>query len=119
MAASGLLVVTLAAGAAGLAGCGGVHGSAIRRVAEQRFVDGVHEQATDIGQYLNDGKLVRLGKAVCDGFRARASIQQIADLMERTNGRNLPPQDLGAILSTSVKELCPAYSGRIAQAPPA
>jgi Protein of unknown function (DUF732) len=109
-------MVTIAA-TAGLAGCGGVHRGAVRPASEQHYVDGVHEQATDIGQYLNDSKLLRLGRAVCDGFRARASIEQIADLMERTNGRNLPSQDLGAVISTSVKELCPAYSYRIASAP--
>jgi hypothetical protein len=96
-----------------VAACSASHPSAARRAAEQRFIDGVHLNATDIGQFRTDSQLVKLGNAVCDGFQANASIQQIADLMERTGARNLPPQDLGAIISTAVKDLCPAYSGRL------
>ena len=110
---AGLAAITIV-----VAACSTVHGSAGARAAQRHYVDGVHEQATDIGHYLSDGKLVRLGKAVCDGFRARASIEQIADLMERTDGRNLPLPDLSAIISLSVRQLCPAYSGRLAAAPP-
>jgi hypothetical protein len=113
-------VAAIAIAATVLSACAGGQKSPARRAAEQRYVEGVHEQATDIRQYLNDSKLVRLGNAVCDGFRARGGIEQIADLMERTNGRNLSPGDLGAIISNSVKNLCPAYRGRLATtAPPA
>jgi len=112
--------MAIAIAAAMMTACAGGQKSAARRAAELRYVDGVHAQATDIRQYLSDSKLVRLGNAVCDGFRARGGIEQIADLMERTNGRNLSPGDLGAIISNSVKNLCPAYSGRLATtAPPA
>jgi hypothetical protein len=93
--------------------CGATQPSAAQRATNQQFVDYVHEKATDIGRYKNDGKLVSLGRAVCDGFRARANIQQIADLLERTGGRNLPPADIGAVISGAVKFLCPAYSGRL------
>ena len=93
--------------------CSATHPSAAQRATQQHYVDDVHLNASDIGQYLTDSKLVKLGNAVCDGFRAKASIQQIADRMELSGGQNLPPQDLGALISAAVKELCPAYSGRL------
>jgi hypothetical protein len=96
-----------------VAACSAAHPSAARKAAEQHFIDGVHFSATDIGKYQTDSQLVKLGNAVCDDFRANASTQQIADKMEQLGGRNLPPQDLGAIISTAVQDLCPAYSGRL------
>jgi hypothetical protein len=96
-----------------VAACGATQPSAAQKAAQQHYIDGVHLNATDIRQFRTDSQLIKLGNAVCDGFRANASTQQVADLMERTGGQNLPPQDLGAIISTAVKELCPAYSGRL------
>jgi hypothetical protein len=94
------------------AGCG-TGTSTTQRANQQNYVGYVHQAAPDIGAYKSDGQLISLGRAVCDGFRARANTQQIADLLERTGGRKLPPSDLGAIISGAVKELCPAYSGRL------
>jgi hypothetical protein len=96
-----------------VAACSATHSSASRRVTQQHYIDNVHVDASDIGQYLNDGKLVKLGYVVCDGFRARASTEQIADRIELSGARNLPPQDLGAVISAAVKQLCPAYSGQL------
>jgi hypothetical protein len=93
--------------------CSSGHQSAARRAADQRYLDDVHNMATDISKYRTDSQLVKLANAVCDGFRANASIQQIADLLERTGSQNLPPEDLGAVIATAVKDLCPAYAGRL------
>lgn len=100
-----------------VAACSATHSSATRRATQQQYVDNVHQHASDIGQYLNDSKLVKLGNVVCDGFRAKASTQQIADRMEVSGGQNLPPPDLGAIISAAVKQLCPAYSGQLNPVP--
>lgn len=96
-----------------LAACSATHPSAAQRVTQQHYIDNVHLDAGDIGQYLSDSKLVKLGNVVCDGFRAKASTQQIADRMELSGGQNLPPQDLGAVISAAVKQLCPAYAGQL------
>jgi hypothetical protein len=87
--------------------------SSSQRADQLNYVGYVHQVAPDIGAYKSDGQLISLGRAVCDGFRARGNTQQIADLLERTGGRKLPPSDLGAIISGAVKQLCPAYSGRL------
>jgi hypothetical protein len=100
-----------------LAACSATHPSAAQRRTQQHYVDNVHLDASDIGGYLSDSKLVKLGNVVCDGFRAKASTQQIADRMEVSGGQNLPPPDLGAIISAAVKQLCPAYSGQLNPVP--
>ena len=96
-----------------LAACSAAHPSVAQRVTQQHYIDNVHLNASDIGQYLSDSKVVKLGNVVCDGFRAKASTQQIADRMELSGGQNLPPQDLGAVISAAVKQLCPAYAGQL------
>jgi hypothetical protein len=93
--------------------CGTAHPSAARKAAEQRFVSNVKETATDIGRYKTPDQVIKLGNAVCDGFRANASIEQIAGVLEQSGARNLPPEDLGAVISVAVKDLCPVYSGRL------
>jgi hypothetical protein len=107
------LVVVFMAGVLLLAGGCGRGKSAAQRSMEQSYVAYVHQTAPDIGVYESDAKLINLGHAVCDGFRSRANIQQIADLLERTGGRKLPPSDVGAVISGSVNQLCPTYSGRL------
>ena len=87
------------------------------RAADQHFVDGVHESATDIGRYRSDSQLLKLGHATCDGFRADANLQQIASLLESGAGPSLPPEDVGAVMSTAVTGLCPSYAGRINPVP--
>ncbi len=87
--------------------------SAARRAEEQQYVDQVHATAADIGQYQTASQLVKLGRAVCDGFRANATNLQIADVLENSGARNLPPADLGAVMSVAVTDLCPAYRGRL------
>jgi hypothetical protein len=96
-----------------LAGCGATHPSAARRATEQQYVQHVHEAASDIGRYQTGSQLVKLGYAACDGFRANANTQQIADVLENSGARNLPPEDLGAVISAAVTDLCPAYHGRL------
>jgi hypothetical protein len=93
--------------------CGAAHKSAARQAAEQEFVSTVKQTATDIGRYKTPDQLIKLGNSVCDGFRANASIEQIAGVLEQSGARNLPPEDLGAVISVAVKELCPVYSGRL------
>jgi hypothetical protein len=94
-------------------GCGSAHRSAARQAADQHFVDGVHESATEIGRYRSNAQLVKLGHATCDGFRANANNEQVAGLLERTGGSTLPPEDLGAVMSKAVQYLCPSYAGRL------
>jgi hypothetical protein len=96
-----------------LASCSGTHPSAAKQAAQQRFVSDVEQTATDIGRYQTPGQVIKLGNAVCDGFRANASIEQIAGVLEQSGARNLPPEDLGAVMSGAVKDLCPAYSGKL------
>jgi hypothetical protein len=100
-----------------LAACGVTHSSAARRAQEQRYITHVHETAADIGSYQTPSQLVKLGYAVCDGFRANASILQIADVLETSGAKNLPPADLGAVMSGAVSDLCPAYRGRLSPLP--
>jgi hypothetical protein len=95
-----------------IVGCG-TRQSAAQRASEQTYAAYVHQAAPDITSYKTDAQLVNLGRAVCDGFRARGNTQQVADLLERLGGRKLPPSDIGALISGAVKELCPAYSGRL------
>jgi hypothetical protein len=96
-----------------LAACSAAHPSAAQHLTQQHYIDNVHLNAGDIGQYLSDGKVVKLGNVACDGFRAKASTQQIADRLELSVGPNLPSQDLGAIMSAAVKQLCPAYAAQL------
>jgi hypothetical protein len=96
-----------------LAGCGATRPSAARRALEQQYVQHVHEAATDVGRYQSGSQLVKLGYATCDGFRANASTQQIADRLESSGARNLPPADLGAVISAAVTDLCPVFHGRL------
>ena len=103
------LVVTVAA-------CSKTGGPAARQ-ADQQFVAGVHQSATDIGEYRSDGQLVKLGHASCDAFAANANLQQIAGLLEGGSGRGLPPSDVGAVMASAVKVLCPGYAGRITPVP--
>jgi Protein of unknown function (DUF732) len=96
-----------------VASCGATHPSAARQAAERGFVSDVQETATDIGRYKTPDQVIKLGDAVCDGFRANASIQQIAGVLEQSGARDLPPEDLGAVMSVAVKDLCPVYNGRL------
>jgi hypothetical protein len=95
------------------AACGATHPSAARQALERQYVAHVHESASDIGQYQTGSQLVKLGYAVCDGFRANATNQQVADVLENSGARNLPPADLGAVMSAAVSDLCPTYRGRL------
>jgi predicted metal-dependent HD superfamily phosphohydrolase len=95
------------------AACGGGQQSAAARATDQRFVDGVHESATDISSYRTDSQLIKMGHVTCDGFRANANIEQIASLLER-NAASIPPGDIGAVISTAVHVLCPADSSVVA-----
>lgn len=93
--------------------CAATHPSGARLAAERKFVSNVEETATDIGRYKTPDQVIKLGSAVCDGFRANASVEQIAGVLEQSGARDLPPEDLGAVISVAVKDLCPVYSGRL------
>jgi hypothetical protein len=108
-----LCSVSVVASLSVVAACGVTHPSAARQATEQRFVSDVQETATDIGPYATSGQLIKLGYAACDAFRAKANNEQVAGMLENTGPRNLPPEDLGAVIAVAVRDLCPAYAGRL------
>jgi hypothetical protein len=113
---SGRVAASVMAAVLGVAGsgCGGGAHSAAQRQAEGVFVSQVHAAAPDVGGYRSDAQLVRLGHAACDGFRSGVSYQQLADRLELTEGPNpLPAEDLGAVISAAVNELCPQYRSQL------
>lgn len=100
--------------AAVLVGCGGGGVSSAKLQAQDNFVSEVHAAAPLIGSYRSDVQLVRLGNAACDGFRSGASYQVIADRLTLNEGRKpLPPDALGAVMTSAVSALCPEYHGRL------
>lgn len=91
------------------AGCGG-GSSAASKQADASFLQTVHGEAPDVGTYRNDVQLVRLGHAACDGLRAGASYQQLADRLVLLQGSHtLPSQDLGTVITAAVDNYCPRY----------
>jgi hypothetical protein len=71
--------------------------------------------APDVAAYRTDVQLTRLGHAACDGFRAGASFQQLADRLVLLEGSNpLPSGDLGAVIDAAVANYCPQFRGRVA-----
>jgi hypothetical protein len=83
--------------------------------ANQDFLSAVHVAAPDVGTYRTDVQLARLGHAACDGFRAGASYQQLADRLVLLEGSNpLPSADLGAVINSAVTSFCPEFRSRVA-----
>ncbi|MHB1533232.1 MAG: DUF732 domain-containing protein [Acidimicrobiales bacterium] len=94
----------------GTVSCGSSVPPAAVRQQDQEFLASVHGTAPDVGNYRSDIQLVRLGHAACDGFRAGASYQQLADRLPLTEGANpLPPEDLGAVVTAAVDAFCPQF----------
>lgn len=94
---------------AGLAGaCHSSTGTA--SPADQAYLAEVHGAAPDINTVRSDTQLVRLGHAVCDDFRAKASYQEVADRLSITYGSDrLPSADLGAVITAAADNYCPQY----------
>jgi hypothetical protein len=92
--------------------CGGcASSSASSTTADTEFLSAVHSAAPDIAGYRSDTALIRLGHAVCDGFQAGASYEQLADrLALQEGGGALPSDDLGAVISAAVPAYCPQYT---------
>jgi hypothetical protein len=92
-----------------LAACSG-QSSSSGTDANQTFLSEVHDQAPDVSEYRTDVQLVRLGHAACEGFSSGASYVQLADRLALQEGSDLlPPADLGAVISSAVREFCPRY----------
>lgn len=79
------------------------------------FVNQVHQQEPDIGNYRSDSRLVALGRAVCNDLAAGVSVQNIAD---RLSSPGLPAPDLGAVMTTAGQVLCPKYASAFSGATP-
>jgi hypothetical protein len=92
----------------GLAGCGG-HAVADPAL-QQRFLNSVYSQAPDISGYRTGRQLLALGQVVCADLRAGASPQLLGDRVPLVEGSSqLPPADLGVVISSAVAQLCPRY----------
>lgn len=88
------------------AGCGGSSPAAASGDTGA-FVNQVHQQEPDIGNYRSDSRLVALGRAVCNDLAAGVSVGEIAD---RLSSPGLPAPDLGAVMTTAAQVLCPKYA---------
>jgi hypothetical protein len=92
-----------------IAACSG-QSSGSGSAAQQTFLSEVHDQAPDVSAYRTDVQLVRLGHAACEGFSSGASYVELADRLALQEGSDLlPPADLGAVISSAVREFCPHY----------
>ena len=91
---------------AGACGSGGTKTSA----ADQAYLAEVRDSVPDISSVRSDTQLVRLGRVVCDDFRARASYEEVADRLSTEAGSNsLPAADLGAVITAAADNYCPQY----------
>jgi hypothetical protein len=96
------------------AGCSAASSSGTGSANDQEFLSAVHTDAPDISTYRSDVQLVRLGHAVCDGFSAGASYVQLADRLALQEGSDpLPAGDLGAVISSAARALCPRYESQV------
>ena len=81
---------------------------------DQAFLSEVHGADPNINAVRSDTQLVRLGHAVCDDFRAKASYQAVADRLSITTGSNrLPTADLGAVITAAADSYCPQYRAAV------
>ena len=95
------------------AGCGG-GGSGASSAADSGFLAEVHDSAPSINGVRSDVQLERLGHAVCDGFAAGASYQELADRLALQAGSgSLPSVDLGAVIMAAADNYCPQYRSRV------
>lgn len=99
----------MAASVAG--GCGGGSASS---PANQSFLSAVYSGAPDLSSQRSPIELERLGHAVCDGFAAGASYEQLADRLSLQAGSgSLSSEDLGAVIVAAADTYCPAYQNRV------
>jgi hypothetical protein len=95
------------------AACGGGH-AASNDAADRQFLGAVHDAAPNIGSYRSDTQLIRIGHAACDGFRAHASYEQLADRLTLEEGANpLPSEDLGTVITSAVEAFCPQFDDQV------
>lgn len=91
-----------------MSGCRSATGA--NSAADQAYLAEVHGSAPDINTVRSDTQLIRLGHAVCDDFRAKASYQEVADRLAITSGSDrLPSADLGAVITAAADNYCPQY----------
>jgi hypothetical protein len=82
--------------------------------ADRQFLGAVHDAAPNIGSYRSDTQLIRIGHAACDGFRARASYEQLADRLTLEEGAHpLPSEDLGTVITSAVEAFCPQFDNQV------
>ncbi len=82
--------------------------------ADQAYLAEVHSAAPDINSLRSDTQLIRLGHAVCDDFRAKASYQEVADRLSIESGADqLSSADLGAVITSAADNYCPQYRGLV------
>lgn len=96
------------AAAALAAGCHS--GAAAVNPSDEGYLSEVHGADPNVNSVRSDTQLVRLGHAVCDDFRAKASYEEVADRLSITTGSNrLPAADLGAVITAAADNYCPQY----------
>jgi Protein of unknown function (DUF732) len=101
------MMVVLAAAVAGGCGTGSSSGN---QAADQSFLSEVLNAAPNINSVRSNTQLIRLGHAVCDDFRAKASYEQVADRLSIEAGSDtLPPEDLGAVITAAADNYCPQF----------
>lgn len=101
-------MLTGVAVAALAAGCHS--GSGAQSAADQGYLSEVHGSDPNINSVRSDTQLIRLGHAVCDDFRAKASYEEVADRLSITTGSSqLPAADLGAVITAAADNYCPQY----------
>lgn len=101
----------LVAGSIAVFVAAGCHsGSGTASPADEGYLSEIHGADPNINSVRSDTQLVRLGHAVCDDFRAKASYQEVADRLSITTGSNrLPSADLGAVITAAADNYCPQY----------
>lgn len=102
------------AAAIGLLGGCGASGGGAPSAADSGFLSEVHAAVPSVASLRSDVQLERLGHAVCDGFAAGASYQELADRLALQAGSgSLPSEDLGAVIMAAADNYCPQYRDRV------
>jgi hypothetical protein len=96
----------------GAVACGSSRPSAAAQAEQQAFLAQVHDAVPTINHLRSDSQLVGLGHAVCTGFEAGVSYEDLADRMSLQDG-NLPTSVLGTVITSAGEHLCPKYSALV------
>lgn len=108
------LVASLAGFGLLASGCGAT--IAVTPADKQRFLDSVYGQAPDISTYRTSDQLVSMAEAVCADLSSGASVQVVADRLPLVEGSvSLPPTDLGVVIYSAVRVLCPKFDRLLSQ----